>query len=688
MNTAPPVPMIAPDGSFHWIPNADVDAAVRKGGGKAAVRIADPKGVQRWIPHDVAAEALRAGGKLVPLSDYPKPPAPSAFNRFVSSAVAPIKGAVKSFSGNPTPEEAKAGLTTPYDTAMRPFERAVEAQTGQVDEANDLRKQGRYSEAGAHYIASAVPLLGPWVADATQEYYDQLGKGDTAGAVGTAAGNAAMAFAPEAAGKIKELAPRAASAAGDLAMRPVRAVTGAGPRAVRGLVKDTADANATAAAKAAEQTATDRATVDKANAKLSTDRQADVRSHFDKTQAAKTAAEQRAGVASRKSALETGVRTLSDKFQGDLKAVREKAAGEADAKYQALNAALGEMPANGEFLPNALVEASEKIRGSETEPTIFRDIEKKIQRGDGFTYTDLQGYYSELGRELKRGTLPGDVYTAYNSLQDSIGDEMQRIADTQGLGPQLTDARTTWRNLKQTFYDPKSPLRKALDAKEAGGAIKVLSGKDRTGIEALAKYDPQLAQRANTIRGYQEEANGTRLPSASTKPAPRLAPRTEPAPYPAAKIPEVKKLGPRAIQEAKAEILQKGADRVRSIGRRAAMYGFVDAPVEIALGAAKGIPALEIIGALRVPGALITSEVAAQILESPKVVSFLTEATPRDVAAIPADLRGDFPQIVRRAQAQGIKVSPALTLAFRGAAALAPRRQEQNPTDAWSSGQQ
>lgn len=52
---------------------------------------------------------------------------------------------------------------------------------------------------------------------------------------------------------------------------------------------------------------------------------------------------------------------------------------------------------------------------------------------------------------------------------------------------------------------------------------------------------------------------------------------------------------------------------------------------------------------------------------------------------IPADLRGDFPAIARRAQAQGMKVSPALRLAFAGTAALAPRRQQQNPTDAWAT---
>jgi hypothetical protein len=670
--------MIAPDGSFHWIPNADVHEAMLKGGGKAAVRLSDPSGVQRWIPHDVAAQALRAGGKLVPLEEYPKPPAPSALRRFASAAIAPVKGAAKAMlDASPTPEEQSKGLTSSYDYWMRPLERVAATQSGQVDEARDLAKRGRYSEAAGHALASAVPLLGPWVADAAQEYYEQLGSGDTAGALGTAAGNAALAFAPEAVGKVKELAPRAAAAAGDAAMRPVRAVTGTGPRAVRALVKDTVGENATAAEKAAASTARDRATVDKANAKLAQDRVAEVRSHFDKTQTAKAAEERRSGTASRKAAVESGVHRLSDRFQGDLKVVRERAAAAADAKYQALNTALGDLPANGEFLPNALTDAAEKIRGSETEPTIFRDIEKKVGRGDGFTYGDLQGYYSELGRELKKGTLPGDVYTAYNSLQDAIGDEMQRIADSQGMGPHLTDARTTWRNLKQTFYDPKSPLRKAIDAKEPGGSIRTLAGKDRTGIEALAQYDPQLAQRANIIRGYDEEARGTRVPAPSTKAAPQLAPRKAPAPYPEPVVAETKGLGPRAIQEAKAESLQKRAAFVRHRGSWAATWPLLYVLRDIIHG-----------NVSEIPGALGESAVTlgavhglANLMENPRVVDFLTEATDRDIAAIPPDLRATFPRIVRAARTQGIHVSPALLYVFAG---LAPRRQEQNPTDAWA----
>ena len=91
---------------------------------------------------------------------FPAPAAPVAgpWSRFLSSAVAPLKGAVQSFSGTATPEEQQKGLTSVYDEALRPFERVIEAQTGQVHEAQDLAKQGRYSEA-ARMVSRPPSLL-------------------------------------------------------------------------------------------------------------------------------------------------------------------------------------------------------------------------------------------------------------------------------------------------------------------------------------------------------------------------------------------------------------------------------------------------------------------------------------------------------------------------------------------------
>lgn len=551
-------------------------------------------------------------------------------------------------------------VTGLYQTARHPIDTATglvkQAGTATTEAGKEFRDTagapiGQRLGAAALTGLENAPMVGGMVQHAEQGG-ERMGSPEAAGAA--AEGITAFA-APEVAGKAIGLAPRA-----------VEAVTGTGTRAVRDLVKDTQKENSGIADKNAKQVA---------------DRVAEVQAHGDKVAAAKQAADQRAALATRKSALETGVRTLSDKFKDDLKATRDKAKDDADAKYTAVNKVLREKTIPSHSLLGHLLDAQTKIKGSMTDPAIFKDIEKNIKGDKNSTgrdvipYDDLQGYYSELGRELSKGTLPGDIYTAYSTLQDAIGQEMQGVADKNNLGPQLTDARNSWRNLKQTFYDPKSPLRKALNTKEAGDAISELAGKDRTGIEALAKYDPQLARRANVIRGYADEAKGIRVPGESTKAAPELGPRK--APTPATKI------GEENIQEAKAGKLQKRADLIRDIGTRSAVWPAIIAMRTLLRGSA---PGLAEVGGEMIAGPLIGHGIAG-ILEKPAVKEFLTKATARDIAAIPEDLRGDMPSVVKAAQKKGIKVSPLLVRATQGTAFLAPRK-EPNPTDAWAGSQQ
>lgn len=557
----------------------------------------------------------------------------------------------------------------PIDTATGIVKQGAQAvkAAGQEYRDNAAAPMSQRLAATALRGAEEAPVIGGMVQKAEQGG-TELASPEAAGA---AAEGIASFAAPEVAGKAIALAPRV-----------MRAATGTTSRAVGDLVKDTKETNAAAADKAEEGTAKDRAKIDADNAKQEADRAQEVKEHHEKTKAARKADEVKAGVASRKTALESGVNKLSDKFQTDLKATRDKAAAEANAKYTKLNEALGEKSIESKTLMGHMEEAAEKFKGSNTEPAIFKDIKKAVEGGDSISYSDLQGYYSELGAELKKGTLPGDVYTAYNTLQDAIGGEMQKVADANGMGPQLTDARTSWRNLKQTFYDPKSPLRKALDSKEPGAAARTLVGKDRTGIEALAKYDPELAQRANALRGYHEEAAATRPSTAPPKPAPTLGPKKEPLPYPDPRTATIKKIGEEDVRGAKAEKLQKRADRVRQAGYLSSTWAPFYAVRQMIGGHA---PNLAAVGG-EMAGTAALGHGIASLLEKPAVVNFLTKATARDVAAIPEDLRGDFPRIVAEAQKRGIKVSPVLQRTFQGAAVLGPRKPSYTHTAANEAG--
>lgn len=339
---------------------------------------------------------------------------------------------------------------------------------------------------------------------------------------------------------------------------------------------------------------------------------------------------------------------------------------------------LGEPPTvPSSSLAQAVKNAEAKIQGSSENLKVFRDILSKHPEGEPesiayqgaqipkghplydvlkegnesapATFSDLQGYYSELGDKLSSGNLPGDVYQAMKSLHGSIGDLMQKMADSKGVGDQLKDARSFYRDYMGAFRDHSSPLYKAMNATESGKSIAALKGADKSGIETLARYNPELARRANTIRGYQTEANSITSRPPAIKPEPVLPPKPQPS------VADVKKIGLQDIREAKAAKLEghKGPAG-GTLGHVAAGAG----GWHLIHSALAGNPEGMITG-----GALAVAPYAlAKVLKSPTIVKLLSEPTPADIAAIPPELRGDLPTIVKAAQAQGIKVHPAFVV--------------------------
>jgi hypothetical protein len=449
-------------------------------------------------------------------------------------------------------------------------------------------------------------------------------------------------------GKITEGGIDAARAVPSIVRSGANVIAGTTPKVAGDLAETTAADNAAAQAKA-----------DTANTNLQTQRSADLQKHFERTQAIRAQNEAAEAAQSRKVALNRGVEQLDPKFKEDLSTLRDNVQGKANQMFGDLNAKLDPVEADPSFLPTALESAAEKIKGSNTEPTILRDMEKRLNNtGEPLTYRDLQGYYSELGRELSKGTLPGDVYHAYDTLQEAVSGEMQRIADANGVGDALTSARQYYRQMKQTFFDPKSPVTKALNTTEAGQAVKALQGKDQTGIGAIAQYDPELAKRANAVRGYQAEAKSIPARAVTPKPEPTLSPAKPPV------LADVKKIGLGDIRQAKADSM---ADRAKAATTGAA--------AKITSGAMSGIAAFDFMrnllhGNLKGAGVDLaargglaaTQYVYGKMLQSPAVIRLLTAPTPADIAAIPPDLRANMPQLAKAAEARGIKVHPIFLL--------------------------
>lgn len=463
-----------------------------------------------------------------------------------------------------------------------------------------------------------------------------------------------------------------------LATAPIRAIpkiarggmdilAGTTPKVATGLAEDTAEANTAAQAKAAE-----------ANTKLQSKRAQQIQEHFDKTQQIRQQNEAAQAAQSRKAALQRGVEQLDPKFQEDLQTTEKQVRAQANEKYNTVRAATAGETVPSDSLATAVKTAEGKIQGSSENLKIFRDILSKHPEGEPdtveyqgaqipkghplydvikegttastspATFSDLQGYYSELGSNLAKGNLPGDVYQAMKSLQGSVGDLMQQMAESKGVGDQLTDARSFYRDYMNAFRESSSPLNKAMNAIERGQAVKALQGKDQSGIQTLARYNPELAQRANTIRGYQTEAKGI--------PAKAPAPKTEPVlpPKPAPVLADVKKIGLGDIQQAKAGVMENAKKMGGLAGASlhgAGVWHFVQSAVHGSPGGMLGGATLA-----AAPYAL------AKLFKIPAVVRMMSAPTPADIAAVPPELRADMPMIVKAAQAQGIKVHPAIAL--------------------------
>jgi hypothetical protein len=237
------IPVMGPDGHTYDIPQAEVYDALKEGG-QLVVPMAGPDGARYWIPTHEVENGLNEGGQLLKSDGTPfeEGTAPRIVGHngagqpiwgsaaepekrgFVGSAWDAVKGAWQGV-GNlmnpmPTDEERQQGLTTPYDYALRPFERVVEPQVQMAQQFSDELDKARAGgpdalqhglEAARHFVGAAVPGVGPWVVETQDQMARQLAEGDTSGALGTEIGNMAVAAAPE----VGERVPGAARAALD-----------------------------------------------------------------------------------------------------------------------------------------------------------------------------------------------------------------------------------------------------------------------------------------------------------------------------------------------------------------------------------------------------------------------------------------------------------------------------------------
>ena len=296
--------------------------------------------------------------------------------------------------------------------------------------------------------------------------------------------------------------------------------------------------------------------VEEARTKAEQDRRKELREYMKKKSDIIAENQKVQGAQSRKTAAAHGVKRIDETLRGDLTSTREKVKAEADSRYANQRTELNKKqipwnPADAEN-PNAITNENiigkitdawdTSITGSEGRPPVIKSIAERINRNEPMTWRDLQGYRSEISKKLSSGTLPGDEYHAYTKALNIIDDGMQKIADANGMGRQVASDRAFYRQYMETFMDPSSPVYKAMHASERGGTINALMNMDRSGIETVARYNPELAKRLNAGRNALEvakaPAGGTlkSLPKLGERPAPIESPERPGEPQVAAPV--------------------------------------------------------------------------------------------------------------------------------------------------------
>lgn len=598
-------------------------------------------------------------------------------------------------------------LRHPIKTATSIADQAGAAGNAAMTEFRQTQAapMGQRLAAGALTFLENAPLVGGMVQKA-EEGGTRMASPEAAGAA--AEGITAFGFPDLAARTVKGLAPRAV----ETVRGTLKRGAGISPLDIRDAAQKVVEENRAATEKAKS-----------ANEKSAAKHLEDTRSALEKQKEArrKIIQKNREGAAAHKTAADEvkahnqrilderkarseATRKLdesSQELRARIETAREKALKVGNQKYSTVNEKLNPIGADMETIMGGLGDAMDKIKGSDTEPAILKDIDKKIGEGEALTYKDLQGYYSELNRELSKGTLPGDVYAAYDTLHDAIGKEMQRIADSQGAGQQLVEARNYWRRMKQTFGKPFTPGDVATQTLKVVTPDFVKNEEMANRLRLLGSFDPRIPQLAENVENLQQGLHSL----GKEKPL-RESVKQNPAPFTPDRVPkmqdaDVPNIPPEVLAQHKGltpdDIRRDQIARIEEVARKTRHGGPVDF-------ASRGISTWSLAEALRgewhYAAALAAARIILKIprnalgslLERPNVQQWLADPTRDEISVyrrLSPEQQAVFGQSIARltqaAKSARMKVSPFWSgiAALATAASQAPAPRAQHPTDAW-----
>jgi hypothetical protein len=506
--------------------------------------------------------------------------------------------------------------------------------------------------------------------------------------------------AAEGAGKFIGPASRALKATRESVRTGAQSLVGAGERPVKAAVAKEAKAADTEAERvraANKKSDEDRRAawgeVDKANeaerARVAKETREQEAAHKEATAKAKAENEQVLKERKQRATAQAKLDEASSEMRGRIETAREKALKVGNTKFNAVNEKLNALPADNESLLNAHSEAMEKIKGSQSEPKILEEIGKRLQN-EGLDYEDEQGFYSELGNELSKGTLQGDIYTAYDTMHEAVGEDMQRIADSQGEGGKLYDARAYWRRMKQTFGKPWNQNDNATATLKTANPEFLKSDEYQNRLRLLGWFDEQLPKVAENVTNLRQglDALGKEKPlRQEVKQLPEKPPpikgdfkEYEERHKDVNKPIERPEINTRQLRETLLDRWTTGESSLNKWQVRALLSGGLGSIVGLAMGGSEGIEAA---GAVSAASYAFGPAVVAKLLDNPGVREWLTRPPAGELDALQKLPNADrvkitdgLKKVVQQAQTTGVPVSPSV-LAFVGASAfMSPRTRQ------------
>jgi hypothetical protein len=260
---------------------------------------ADPN-LQSMGGNGVTVTGLNSAGQPIVAPQDPNAQEGNAFERFATAGGEVVGGALSGLyhAAVDRPRDASeeavedvVGASDPVGVRaaligkrmlVDPALQQVRAAANELQQANAISPASSFSpkpEAAAHremalghILAAALPGVGPWAAQTGEELGQQIGTGNYAGALGTAAGTAALYEAPEALKTAAKRVPRTARST-------MEALTNTGPRELKEMAQETVKANTVAAEEAARenQANTEKYQQDKTEAEQQTREREDLR---------------------------------------------------------------------------------------------------------------------------------------------------------------------------------------------------------------------------------------------------------------------------------------------------------------------------------------------------------------------------------------------------------------------------